>query len=160
MPNSAYPLDSPSLPLVSAQPAGSRKGESLVPEQVSQYEEHVGRALGQTTHVVWIPGLAERDIETQVVALGHQAALQVAADAVQHLEFQAVARDLVLCDELADLPDDSFIMGGKRGVNVALQAIAGQFEVIPVHVRLPWEGDRGGFKIRAFAQPDADFSRA
>src|SRR5260370_39744530 len=107
MPNSAYPLDSPSLPLGSAQPAGSRKGESLVPEQVSQYEEHVGRALGQTTHVVWIPGLAERDIETQVVALGHQAALQVAADAAQHLEFEAVAGKLTLWDELSELPEDA-----------------------------------------------------
>ena len=51
-------------------------------------------------------------------------------------------------------------MGGKAGINAALQQITRQFEVIPVHVGLPRKGDRGGFEIRSFAQADADFGGA
>src|ERR1035438_1200548 len=170
MPSSAYPLDSPCLSLVSAQRTAPRKrgfhveqdvaAPLLAPQQIPYYEKHIGGTFGQAAHVVGVPGLAEGDVEAHAVALAHQAALHVAADAVEHLEFEAVAGNLPLRDEPAGPPDDGFIVRGSRGINPFLQEIAGQFEVIPVHIGLSWEGDCVGFEVSAFAEADADFGGA
>src|ERR1035441_3482752 len=130
----------------------------LSPEEVSQYEKHIGRTFGEATHVVGVPGLPEGDVQAHAVAPRHQAPLHVAADAVEHLEFEAIERNLPVGDESADLADDRFVVGGKRGINTVLQEIAGEVEVTPVRLgrdrtrpanseKAP--GDTGDFLSRA-----------
>src|ERR1039458_10236785 len=39
----------------------------LLPEQIPQNEEKVGRTLGKTPHVVGVPGLPEGNVEAQAI---------------------------------------------------------------------------------------------
>src|SRR5215467_354893 len=94
-PSSAYYFGLPSLLLVSIQRGIRRKSAQLMPEQIAQNEENVGRPLCQSTHVVRVPGASEGDIEPQTPSIGDQFPLKISADAVQHLEFEGVARDAV-----------------------------------------------------------------
>src|ERR1039457_3108471 len=105
-----------------------RKGECSVPggltaEEVSQHEKYVGRTFSETTHVIGIPGVAEGHVEAHPVTIGHQAPLQVAPDAVEHLEFESLARDLALIDVAANLANDRFIVGGQRRITAILKEI-------------------------------------
>src|SRR5689334_133295 len=68
-------------------------------EEISQDEEYVGRPLRQPPHIVGIPGAPERHVQPHPPAVGDQFALQVPADAVQHLELEGLARDLALAGE-------------------------------------------------------------
>src|SRR5277367_1783540 len=87
----------------------SQIGNRLVFEEVFGEEENVGGAFGEAAHEVGIPLRAEGDIDTDAVALGGEATLEVAADTVEHLEFKGVLVDFVLVDEVAHLVDDGFV---------------------------------------------------
>ena len=64
------------------------------PQKVFGDEEDVRWALGQAAHEVGIPLGAERDIDPQALAFSHQLLLQIAANAMQHLKFVRVARNI------------------------------------------------------------------
>src|SRR5271157_2321150 len=105
----------------SRQPHPWSRPTTLLPEQIAGDEQDVGGALREPAHVVGIPGLAKRDVEAQAVAFGGQPALQVAADAVQHLELESIALDLALGGEGLSLPDDVLVVGGNGGVGAPQQ---------------------------------------
>src|SRR5271168_1251011 len=84
----------------------------LVLEEVLDEEDDVGGALGEATHEVGVPLRTEGNVDADPIALGHQAVLEIAADAVEHLEFEGASVDLVVVDERAHLVDDGFIVGG------------------------------------------------
>ena len=86
--------------------------DALVLEEVFREEEDVGGAFGEAAHEVGVPLRAEGDVDADAVALGGELALEVAADAVEHLELEGVLVDLVLVDEVAHLVDDGFVVGG------------------------------------------------
>src|SRR5207248_8832423 len=83
----------------------------LVLEEVFCEEEDVGGAFGEAAHEVGVPFRAEGDIDADAVALGGEAALEIAADAVEHLELEGVFVDFVLVDEVAHLIHDRLVMG-------------------------------------------------
>ena len=92
--------------------AASTPSRSLVLEEVFGEEEDVGGALGEAAHEVGVPLGAEGDVDADAIAFGGEAALEVAADAVEHLELEGVLVDLVLVDEVAHLVDDGLVVGG------------------------------------------------
>ena len=57
-------------------------------EEILRDEQHVRGTLGQAAHKVRVPLRAERDVNANAPSVLHQLFLQVAADAVQHLELE------------------------------------------------------------------------
>jgi hypothetical protein len=66
-----------------------RENVRSVLEEVFDEEEDVGGAFGKAAHDVGVPLRAEGDVDADTVALGGELALEVAADAVEHLELEA-----------------------------------------------------------------------
>src|SRR5713101_4951384 len=75
-------------------------------------EEDVGGAFGEAAHKVGVPLRAEGDVDAHAIALGGEAALKIAAYAVEHLELEGVFVDLVVVDEGAHLVDDGLVVSG------------------------------------------------
>jgi len=88
------------------------RGWLLVLEEVFGQEEDVGRAFGEAAHEVGVPLGAEGDVDADAEALGGEFALEIAADAVEHLELEGVFVDIVLADEGSHLFDDDLVVGG------------------------------------------------
>src|ERR1700674_5170194 len=83
---------------------------ALVLEEVFGQEDDVGGAFGEAAHEVGVPLRAEGDIDADAVALGRETALEIAADAVEHLELEGMFVDLVVVDEGAHLVDDGLVV--------------------------------------------------
>src|SRR5580704_17249544 len=79
-------------------------------QQVASQEDHISRALRQPPHKVRIPRFAIRHIQPQTISFSSQPLLDIAADAVEHLEFKRVARDPAGCHEALRLGNDFLIM--------------------------------------------------
>src|SRR5690242_10333706 len=69
--------------------------DRLTSEDVARDKHQVGRALSHPARQIGVPLRAEGDVDTDVIALPRQFFLQVAADAVEHLELEARAGDVV-----------------------------------------------------------------
>src|ERR1035441_6828926 len=76
-------------------------------EQAAGKEHDIRRALRKPPHKIWIPGIAIGNIKTQTMSTLHQALLQIAADAVQHLKFKTIGRDVSFLRVLEGLIDRS-----------------------------------------------------
>src|SRR5215472_13353869 len=81
-------------------------------EEVFGEEEDVGGAFGEAAHEVGVPLGAEGNVDADAIALGDELALQVAADAVEHLELEGGFFDAVHFDEVAEVVDDGLVVGG------------------------------------------------
>src|SRR4051794_8077831 len=128
----------------------------LTPEEVAKDEEHVRRTLSQSPHIVGIPRAAERYIHPEPKSLAHQLSLQVATNAVEHLEFERIARDSVRRNEAFHLFDHRLVMRRDSRIHALLQQQFGELEEIAIHVALVGKGHRGRLQIRALAEADAD----
>jgi len=82
--------------------------------------------------------------------------LQIAANAIQHLEFKPVARNVLACGESLRLANDVFIVRGQPMIDAALQQDLHQLDIISVDFRLFLEGNFGRFLVGTLAQPNAD----
>ena len=80
--------------------------------------------------------------------------LEVAADAVQHLELEAVGGDALAADELARVRDDRLVVGGEARDSSRAQQPLHQPDVVPVHVGLVGKGHRRRLEVGALAEPD------
>ena len=125
-------------------------------EEVARQEEDVGGAFGQPAHEVGVPLGAEGDVDADAVALADELALQVAADAVEHLELEGWSFDLVRVSEAAEFVDDGLVVGGDAAKDLAGDHAFGELEVVGVDVGLAGEGDVVGFLVSTFAEADAD----
>ena len=56
----------------------------------------IGRTLAEPAHEVRKPFAAERNVDAHAIPRLHEHRLQIAADAVQHLELESIGRDAVL----------------------------------------------------------------
>ena len=118
----------------------------------------IGRALSQPAHEIGIPGFAERHIEPQPVALGHQPPLQVAPDPVEHLELEGLAarfwrrRAIALC-----LVDHFLIVRGDGRIHASGRAgFSSAATKLRSTSRFGLESNARGLEIGALAQADAD----
>src|SRR5258705_316200 len=93
--------------------------------------------------------------------------LEVAADAVEHLELEGMLVDLVLVDEVAHLVDDGLVVGGDAAEDALAVLWAGvrigvgnhalhQVDVVGVDVGLGGEGDVGALFIGSLAEAKAN----
>src|ERR1035438_3063507 len=82
------------------------------PQQVTHQEEDIGRPLRKRPREIWIPRLPVWDIQTQPVSFVNQPLLDIAANAVEHPEFEGIARDLARLHETLGLFDDLLVMRG------------------------------------------------
>ncbi len=76
--------------------------------------------------------------------------MEVAADAVEHLEFEGILGG----GESAR--DHAVVVGGEGGVGAFGEEEAGEGKVVGVDLFLFGEGDFGGFLVGAFAEADGD----
>src|SRR2546421_4873132 len=97
--------------------AGSKNREcQLAFEQRLQDKERVGGSLSQAASEIWIPLVAEWNIDPHVVAVLEQLILQIAADAIEHLEFEPRFVDVPILNEYEKLSDDLLVVGGDGGI--------------------------------------------
>ena len=115
--------------------------------------KHVGRALGQAPHQVVIPLAAEGRGGEHLVAAPDQLQLQVRADAVEHLELEAVAADPLTLREVDHPVDDALVVGGHRRVPLAPQRQLRQAQVVAVHVLLLRVRHRRRLEVGTLDQP-------
>src|SRR6266700_6180240 len=67
----------------------------LLPEPIPCDEQSVRWPFRQAAHEVGIPLCAKRNVDAHAPSLAHQALLQIAADTVEHLELESVARNVL-----------------------------------------------------------------
>ena len=128
----------------------------LLAEKVLGDEEHVGGALGEAAHEVGVPLAAEGRVDADVVALGDERALQIAADTKQHLKLEFAGCDVVRGGVGFGGGDHGGVVRCQAVVDAAGEQGAGEFDVVGVDVGLAREGDGGGLFVGAFAEADAD----
>src|SRR5215470_2897186 len=128
---------------------------SLGAEEVADEEHQVGGALGEPAHDVGKPVLPVRNVDAQAIAVANQAALQILANAVEHLEFEIVLGNLFLGRPADSLRNHAWIVGGNAVVKAAGQKHAHQADIIAVHVGFARVSQVDGFLIRALAKADA-----
>src|SRR5581483_3803569 len=87
-----------------------------LPQQVAHHEPDVRRALGQAAHQIRIPGVPEWNVHTHAMPRGHVSALQIAANAIEHLNLIRVFRDAMRRREINRRPQQSFVMCGQSGI--------------------------------------------
>jgi hypothetical protein len=137
--------------------ADPRRGrDSLVFEEIPGQEEDVGGAFCEAAHEVGVPLVAEGDVDADAVALGGEFALEVAADAVEHLEFEGGFLDAAFVDGAAHLLDDGFVVGGHAAEDRACAEVEHEVGVVAVDVRFGGKGNGGGLFVGAFAEADAN----
>ena len=124
-------------------------------EEVAGEEGYVGGALGQTAHEVGEPVAAVGDVDAQAIAVFDEAALQVGAHTVEHLELKIILGDLFGGGEANGCGDHGGIVSGDSVIETASQEHLHQANVIGVDVFLFGEGHVGGFFVGAFAKANA-----
>src|SRR5215472_4325690 len=125
-------------------------------EEVFGEEEDVGGAFGEATHEVGVPLGAEGDVDADAVALRDELALQIAADAVEHLKLEGGFFDTVDFDEVAEVVDDGLVVRSHATEDAAGNQLLRNVKIVGIDVGLGGEGDLGGFLVGTFAEADAD----
>jgi hypothetical protein len=135
----------------------------LVFEEVLGQKDDVRGAFGQTAHEVGIPLGTKGKVDADPEALGSEAALEVATDAVQHLKLEGRFVDVVLANEGSHLLNDGFVVGGYTAENALASRWIGEgdyalheLDIVGVDVRLRGKGDCGAFFVGSLAEADAD----
>src|SRR5580693_6511583 len=123
----------------------------LSSQEVLGNEQHVRRTLGQPPHQIRIPFGSERNVDSHSPSVASQALLQIAADAVKHLELKGVSRNSLFGSERFGLINDVFVMGSQAVINLALHQNLHQLNVVGVDFRLRLKGDFWRFFVGAFA---------
>src|SRR5580765_8907013 len=86
----------------------------LFSKNAANHKTDVGWPLAQPAHEIRKPFASERDVHTDAVALADEHGLQVAADAVEHLELERIASDMGFVHPPARGVDHRGIVGGDR----------------------------------------------
>jgi len=133
-----------------------RTVERSVFEEVFGQEEDVGWSLGEAAHEVGVPLCAEGDVDADAETFGDEGALEVAADAVEHLELEGGFVEAGGGDEVSHVVDDGVVVGGYAAEDSAGDELAHELNVVGVDVGLGGECQVGGLFVSALAETDAD----
>jgi hypothetical protein len=85
-------------------------------DEGAQEELEIGGALGHPPHEVRVPGRAVRDVDPDSVAFARQLLLEVATDAVQHLDLELPLSLARLRRRGTGMFDELSVVGPERGV--------------------------------------------
>src|SRR6266566_3167387 len=88
----------------------------LLPYSITHHKHQVGRTFCHAPQQVRVPLRAIRNIDAHIVSLADQLFLQIAPDAVEHLELESSFTDAVVTRILAGSIDDSLVMRGDGGI--------------------------------------------
>lgn len=124
--------------------------------EVAQDEEEIGGPLGEAAHEVGVPGVAVGDVEAEAVAGGDEHALQVAADAVEHLKLEGGGAASGAGGMFDDDVDHAGVVGGEGGVLALVEHETGEAGVAGVDVAFSGPCDGVGFLVCALAEADGD----
>src|SRR5438477_264950 len=91
--------------------SGSIESEQSLAEAAHK-EANIRRPLGKPPHQVRVPLFAIRQVHPHAVALLHEPQLQIASDAEQHLEVEAIGRNVLALGNFASEADQFFIVRG------------------------------------------------
>src|SRR5882762_6993472 len=123
-------------------------------QQIPRKKEQVGGAFGQPPYEVREPVLSKRNVNAHAVAFTHEAALQVRANPVEHLEFELILGNAPLGGEPDGRIDHLRIVRGHGMVNTARQQQAHQLDIVRIDIFLPRKCDFWGLLVGAFHQTD------
>src|SRR5690606_2500519 len=112
----ARSLGSPLPPLPYQEP------QRRLPYHRIDNEEKVRRPLGHAPHEVRIPSLAEGNVDAQVPAVVDDLLLEVAADAVEHLELEVAGGDPLGAGEVDGGAEHPLVVGREPRVFAGLPA--------------------------------------
>src|SRR5271156_4797568 len=124
-------------------------------QQIAQEERDVGGAFGQAAHEIRKPIHAERDVDADAVSVAHEFLLQVGADAVEHLEFEAVTLDVFLADEIERGANHGWVVRRDAVINAAGQQNSHQLHVVGVHIGFLRKRQFGRLLVGALAKAQA-----
>src|ERR1700730_4036434 len=124
-------------------------------EEVRGEEGYVGGGLSQAAREVGEPVAAVGNVDAQAIAVFDEAALQIGAHTVEHLEFKIIFGDLFGSGEANGRGDHGGIVRGNSVIKTAGQEHLHQGNEIGVHVFLFGKGYFGGFFVGTFAKTDA-----
>ena len=106
-----------------------------------QNRRDVGGALAQTAHEIRKPFASEWHVDPQPVAGGDEHALQISPDAVEHLEFETVGRDLVVALQKRNGPINGWSVSTNGQTVTATRsdvlASGGSYLALPITVAAP-----------------------
>src|SRR5262249_36950593 len=125
----------------------------LSSEHISQDKPYICRTLRKPTHKIRIPIPSVRYVDPHPITLCHQLFLEVPPDAVQHLKFKSVRRDIPFSCKLYGGVDHVFIVRGDAVVKPRCQQKFHDFDVVRVNIALIWKCNRGRFFICPLTQP-------
>src|SRR5579871_516712 len=91
-----------------------RGGLGSAADEIAQEEEHVRGPLGEPAHEVAVPVRTVRSRDENRVAATDEVELELRADAVEHLELEALLRDLVLARERDRVLDQLLVVRRDR----------------------------------------------
>src|SRR6185312_7928950 len=128
-------------------------------DDVAGHERDIGGTLCEAAHEVRIPLCTERNIAPHPPALADDLLLQVAANPVQHLEFEAIGLDVVLACELLHLLDYDFVVRGDAGIGTVQDETLHARDVIRVHVALFGKRNARRLLVRTLAYAHASTER-
>ena len=97
--------------------------------------------------------------DEHLVALRRDRALEPRPDAVEHLELEPVAGDLLARRERLHLPDERLVVRGDGDVRALAQAALHQRDVRTIHVSLVGERDRVGLEVRTLDDAEVGSAR-
>ena len=112
-------------------------------------EPEVRRALREAAHEVRVPVGAERRRDEHLVALGCDRALEPRSHAVEHLELEPIARDVLACRERLHLPDDRLVVRCDGDVRALAETALHELEIRTIDVALLRVRDRVGLEVGA-----------
>ena len=95
----------------------------MFPEYSAENESDVGRPFAETAREIRKPLPAERNIDANAVAFLRERALQIPADAVQHLEFEPVWSNAVVAGDGFRLLDERRVVGRQRGIVPSMSSV-------------------------------------
>ncbi len=127
--------------------------------EAAEYRRDVCRPLAQAAHEVGKPLPSERNVDAHAVTLRDERGLQIAAHAVQQLEFvpfraYAPCGRPLLCE-----PVHGGIVRGKGGVVALIEHHPHQRRVRRIHIRLVLVRDVLGFFVSALDEANARSKR-
>src|SRR5580704_3023512 len=128
-------------------------------EEISEQEAKVGGALSEAPHEIREPIVAKRNVNAESIAVLHEAALQIGADAVEHLKLKVILGDLFGSGPANGFRDHARVVGSDAVVKTAGQENLHKSNVIKVDVPLGGVRYVRWFLISAFTKPDSAAAR-
>src|SRR6185437_4574862 len=124
--------------------------------EILEEEEQVCRTFGEAAHEVRVPLRAEGDVNAHAPALAGEPLLQVAADAIEHLELESVGGDAAGAGIGEGRINDALVVGGDGVVKAAVEEALHQGDVVGVHGGFFLQREGGWLAVGALDQTHAD----